>query len=635
MNRSYKKLYPALCAVLAVWITVSLTGSMSIAPYYTADPALNNYNGLLRLFIYFSRSLSPDRTLVFALTLLIGMGLYQLPKLHATAKETVLAGIFGALFSLMQMIGRSYVENGSWGALVGSKFVLFRALVFLTGKAIFAACLALCAFRLFDRFRGCDKAVLSKKDFFLAAGLILLCWLPYYLLFYPGMGNPDTGMQIAWALHYPTEWLQYSAVRGPEVYATNHHPYFLTVVFGLFAKLGLALGDISHGVAVYCLLQLTLTAAVMTGVWFYLRFIGLNGRIVKAGLVFTALFPLYPLYAICMLKDPSFTLSSLVLTVLLFEIARSGGSALKNKWFCAAVFVASLLVMLTKNQGVYLVAGAAVLCLIFCRNRIRAIISLLIPVLLFQFLWLQVLLPAWNVAPGGRQEAIGWMFQQTARYVVTYPEDVTEEEADIIRAVIDYDALPELYRPTLADPVKFTFHQDCTDEELSAYYQVWGQMFRRHPDAYVQAILNNVYGSFYLEHYSILTYTGFDNRETAPYPELQIHPSPRVEKIQILLPRIMDFAQLLPGVGLLFSVGFYPWLVLLVFLDALRKKQYALLLPQSLMILSVGVLLLSPANGSFRYAMPFPFIMPFLLSLCLLDEPVKAGFPLKLRRTRK
>lgn len=634
MRRFPKWLQFLLWAAAALWIAASLTCSLSIAPHDAADPALSGRSGLFRCFIYAVRSLSQDRSLTAYLAILVFLLLAHLKTLSFRRSEVLLAGLFGALFSLMQLVGRSFAENGSLGALIGSGFVTLRASAVYLGRALLGGTLALLVFHLFDRLSQSDsvETAPSRRQFFLTAGLVLLCWLPYYLLFYPGMGNPDTGMQIAWALHYPTDWLQYSAVRGAEIFATNHHPYFLTVLFGLFAKLGLALGDIRHGVALYCFLQLALTAAVMTGVWFYLRRIGLRRAVVKAGVIFTALFPLYPLYAICMLKDPAFSLACLVLTVLLFELVRTGGGALEQKRFCAALFFTALLVMLTKNQGVYLAAAAAVLALLFCRNRVRTAVSLVLPVLLFQFVWLQVLLPAWHVAPGGRQEAIGWMFQQTARYVTTFPQEVTEEEQAAIDGVLDYSALPEVYNPTIADPVKFTFRQDCTDEALSAYYRVWLQMFRRHPGIYVEALLHNVYGSFYVEHGSSLTYTGFDNREIASYPELCIYPTPRVERMQALMPGIMEFFQRLPGVGLLFSVGFYPWLVLLVFLDAMRKRQFSLLLPQSLSILSVGVLLLSPANGSFRYAMPFLYMLPFLLSLCLLNQPVDAGFSIPRRR---
>lgn len=635
MNTGKRSWRLLLTAVFAIWIAGSLTCSLSIEPFYTADPALAERSGAFRFLVYTVRSFSADVGISSCLALAAGALLYGLPRLRTARAERAMAGCFGVLFTFMQLLGRSYADNQSWNAVFGSRFVLFRAAVVCSGRALLAACLVLYGFRLLDHIAGGEAADVSTKRFFLAAGLVVLCWLPYYCAFFPGLSNPDTGMQIAWALHYPTEWLQYSPIRGEGIYATNHHPYFVTILFGLFARLGLALGNIAWGVALYCLSQLLLTAAAMTGVWFYLRHLGLPKGIFRGGLIFTALFPLYPMYAITMLKDSLFSLACLIFSVLLFELVRTRGEVLQKRRFCTLLFCSALLVMLTKNQGVYFVAAAGVLCLLFCRRRIRAAIALLAPVLLFQVVWLQVLLPAWNVAPGGKQEVLGLLFQQTARYVSTCPEDVTEEEADAIRSVIDYDRLPELYKPNLADPVKFTYRQDATDEELSAYYRAWSQMFLRHPDIYFQALLNNIYGGFYLHHETALSYTSFDNRETAPYPELCVPSSPRLEAAGTVAHVLLGAVQHVPGIGLLFCIGFYPWVILFLFLDVLRKRQFSQILAQLPAILSVAVLIPAPVSGSYRYAMPMIYTIPFLLSLRLLPgggEEAKRPVPTLLRQ---
>ena len=45
----------------------------------------------------------------------------------------------------------------------------------------------------------------------------------------------------------------------------------------------------------------------------------------------------------------------------------------------------------------------------------------------------------------GYLENVGFMFQQTARYVADYGPDVTPEEREAIDALLPYDELPELY----------------------------------------------------------------------------------------------------------------------------------------------------------------------------------------------
>lgn len=605
---------------LSMLIALSLTCSMSIAPRYVADDSLAGYGALQRFLIYCSRSFSADIGVASCLGLGAGFLLWGVSRLRPTGAERRLAGVFGGLFAFVQVLGRSYADNQNWNAVFGTRFTLFRAAVVFAGQGLLCACLALYAFRLMDRAVGeeLEKPAFDRKRFLLAAGLTALCWLPYYVLFFPGLNNPDTSMQIAWALHYPTDWLQFSPVRGEGVYATNHHPYFTTLLFGLFARIGLALGDIRWGVALYNLLQLLLTAGIMMGIWFYLRQIGLKRRIFRGGLIFTALFPLYPLYAITMLKDTLFSLFCLTLSVLLFEIARTKGECLKRNRFCILLFCNAWLVMLTKNQGVFFILGAGLACLVCKGVRGRTAASLLLPAALFQVVWMGILLPWWNVAPGGKQEALGLLFQQTARCVLTYPEDVTPEDEDAIRAILDYDRFDVLYEPMQSDSIKFTFNQDATDEQMSDYYRVWFRMFLRHPDAYVQALISNVYAGFYLQHETPLSYTHYDNQVVVDYPELCIPTPPLLARLEPAIQMALRAVQYLPGIGLLFRIGGYPWVILFVFLDALRRKRYALILPQLPSILTVAVLFLSPVSGSYRYAMPLTCAIPFLLAAGLL-----------------
>lgn len=610
----------ALLSLLSILIAASLTCSMSIAPYYAGDEALAECGGLYRFFVYCLRSFRSDVGVSSCLALGAGALLYAVYRLRPTVRELVMSGVFGALFSFMQVLGRSYAENQNWNAVFGTRFVLFRAFAIFLGQGLLSACLAFLAFRLVDRAGGksLSPVPFSWRRLLTAAGLIALCWLPYYLLFFPGLNNPDTSMQIAWALHYPTDWLKYSPVRGETVYATNHHPYFTTLLFGLFARFGLALGDISYGVAAYNLLQLLATALAMAGAWFYLRRLGLPEKALRAGLVFTALFPLFPLYAITMLKDSLFSLACLTLTVLLFELARTRGAALWETRFCVLLFCNAFLVMFSKNQGVYFIILIGLACLAYKGARARAAVSLLLPAALFQIVWTGILLPMWNVAPGGKQETLGLLFQQTARCVLTYPEDVSQDEEDAIRAILDYDRFDVLYDPMQSDNIKFTFNQDATDEEMSAYYKAWLQMLRRHPDAYVQALISNVYAGFYVPHETPLSYTHYDNREVMAYPELCVPLPARLERLELPIMLALRGVQHIPGVGLLFSIGFFPWVILFFFLDALRRKRYGLLLPLLPCILSIAVLLVSPVSGSYRYAMPLTYAIPFLLGGCLL-----------------
>ena len=75
-----------------------------------------------------------------------------------------------------------------------------------------------------------------------------------------------------------------------------------------------------------------------------------------------------------------------------------------------------------------------------------------------------------GVKPGGKQEMLSIPFQQTARYVKYYGNDVSTEEEKVIRKVLDYDTIGKNYDPDLSDPVKNTYKQK--DEYLKDYFLI-------------------------------------------------------------------------------------------------------------------------------------------------------------------
>ena len=177
--------------------------------------------------------------------------------------------------------------------------------------------------------------------------------------------------------------------------------------------------------------------------------------------------------------------------------------------------------------------------------------------------------------------------------------------------------------------------KDATAEEMSAYYRAWGQMLRRRPDIYLQAFLSNISGGFYVRHETALSYTNFDNREAAPYPELCVPQTPRLQKAEAVARPLLRGVQHVPLVRLLFSVGFYPWVILFLFLDVLRKRQFSQILAQLPAILSVAVLLPAPVSGSYRYAMPMIYCIPFLLGTRLLPGREEEVSPLARYQARE
>ena len=60
-----------------------------------------------------------------------------------------------------------------------------------------------------------------------------------------------------------------------------------------------------------------------------------------------------------------------------------------------------------------------------------------------------IIFPYLKITPGSTKEMLSVPFQQTARYIKEYSDEVTEKEKEVIDRVLNYDTLSERYEPTV------------------------------------------------------------------------------------------------------------------------------------------------------------------------------------------
>jgi hypothetical protein len=459
-------------------------------------------------------------------------------------------------------------------------------------------------------------------------GKIVLAWLPYYLIYYPGTANEDSIIQIMEFFHVRSYINDLSAVQGANIFITDHHPYILTMIFGAFSKLGLALGDITIGFAIYIVIHFVFQAAVFTVVLGYLRRIRWGEKAVKAARMVIMFVPIYPLYAICMLKDNIYSAFVLLVAIGLIEIIRTTGEVLNQKKFLLYMWLVISCMMLTKVYGKYVMAVLAVVCFIWYRKWWKEIaISFILPVLLFHFIYQGVFLPAMNVAPGGLQEAMSVPFQQTARYMKEYGDEVTDEEYKAINAILPAKKLAKLYEPELSNRVKERYNQQATKKELKNYMKAWWNMGLKHPICYIDATLNNIYDYYDINRTTYVSYTKIntylqDNVDKYPeneYGWLYIEAPEELEEARYFVAQATLILEKTPVLGWFMSVGLLPYIVLFELYRLLVTKRGRELLVWLIPILTMGICLLSPENGNCRYVLPMFYLMPLLMGRVARD----------------
>ena len=458
----------------------------------------------------------------------------------------------------------------------------------------------------------------SMKRVLAIAGIFFICWLPYLIVYAPGLVNYDTVNQVNDFLDGVSA-VPFGYAPGQEevvVLFNAHHPVFVSIIFGSFIKLGILLGKPAAGLIIYIVLQMIMAALIFSYVIEKALIQGKNNSLVlrRVMIVFFAVFPVIPYYVCNMLKN---SLHSLIYVLYIFLFLSAAINKLEfTKKEKIVWVVLSILLSLTQNTGVYLVIITGIFLAIWDKKaRKAAICSVAVSAILMMIVLPKIIYPAFNIFPGGKQEVLGTLFQQTARYVRDYPEDITEEDIAIISKVMDYNTLRDNFTFETTDVVKATYNLHVTGAELLDYFGLWIRQGLKHPGAYFRATLP-ICGMFFAAGYDVGIFDHIPTDEGI-FAQIQQYNS---ENIYTSVTEIYYWARSFPGLCIIFQHALYVlWIpAICVYRQCVvrKKKDVLFIVP---FVVNMLFLVMSPMVYS-RYALPMIFTSPFLLYMTFLKD---------------
>ena len=255
----------------------------------------------------------------------------------------------------------------------------------------------------------------------------------------------------------------------------------------------------------------------------------------------------------------------------------------------------------------------------------------------------KVFMPAHDITPGSKREILSIPFQQTARFVQKHdglnsgvnpkvkddgtieeaPCDglVTDEERAVIDRVLKYENLGRRYNPDKSDAVKNCFNEYASQEDIKAYFKVWAQMFKKDPECYISALVNNYYGYFYPSARDAWVYSTARSAEIMAKPDnlkyFDFHPvdSKAVRWCDHLINLYRVAVQRIPFISLTMSSATYVWIMIVVVVYLLRRHSWRALAIWIPLLGVLAVCLIGPCNGStyMRYLYPVIACMPFAI----------------------
>ena len=530
--------------------------------------------------------------------------------------------ILSILFSIFMIVGNSYNEINSWDFIFGSIPLFLISIVMLLGFyfLFYRGIYFIYEFvnnNSFIQTHAKNNKILNyifvEHPFISTFIILLICWLPYIIAFYPGILSPDPSNQIKQFFGLDTQYREYVIMLDESVGITNHHPVMHTLLLGGCVKLGMMLGSANFGIFIFSMIQITLLISVLACTICYMKKLNTPFWLRILTLSIYAFIPVFPFYSMSLVKDVMFSAFVMFYIMLLFDLIKFSKEKYSIKKMIILIIL-MLLIMLCRNNGIYLVVMSfPFLLFIDKKNRWRILGVLIIPILIFEG-YNKILLPAFKVTPGSIREMLSIPFQQTARYVKEYDDEVTYDEKQAIDKILEYDTLASRYEPEKSDAVKNEYNKYATDEDLKEYFRVWFKQFIKHPTVYLEATINNTYGYFYPDAKNWYFYYKYDKRLEEAGIDYHYN---SLKPVRTVLSSYGEVIPYIPVIGNVVNIASSVWICMIIFVFLIYKKMYKYLIYLTPVISLVLVCIASPVNTYFRYAMPYVFSIPIIIAMFL------------------
>lgn len=456
--------------------------------------------------------------------------------------------------------------------------------------------------------------VFEKHAFIAPMIIVWLFRIPWMIAFFPCTTSWDGAIQIR-------------NFYGREIF-TNHHPPLVSFLYGNIAWYSNQIGMDNFGMFLIPVLQVLLSSYAIARGCELLEKLKAPFWMRWGSLLYYAGFSVWCIYDCTIIKDTLYYPLALLFAIKIIECLIDEDSFWKKKSNSIQLLCYGILMTQIRNNGIFVLVISAIL--LVCVSKKKKKLAVLMG-LVFSLVCVGVLenyvYPAFGVINlEDKVDKYCILFQQTAKYSIEHPDDVTQEERQILDQLFDYDELAKVYNPHLADWVKNCLKvQEGTAEDptnsifaglRNDYIKVWFAQFCRHPWTYVEAFFECSYGYYYPD--SRVYKEGYGEYELShdllTNKMSNISQIDEFAKVRFIFEQI-DKLEYFPGIGMLYRCGFYTWILIIIMIFFWKDRMYRALIGCAPAFINVLICLISPVNTCIRYMMPTMAMIPILLCL--------------------
>ena len=435
--------------------------------------------------------------------------------------------------------------------------------------------------------------------FLLMWGLFMLSFVPIFLNQWPGNFVFDAKYQMSEVIN--------------NSYST-HHPLLHTLLMGKAYQLGERMGNVSAGYQLYTLLQMLILSSAFA---YFLNYLYKKKapRCIRVGIIlWFALFPMHPAFAISATKDVLCAAFFLYYAVFLFRLAVDRETL---AWYSyVGMILTGVLLCLLRNNAVYAVGVSGIILLLYLKPlKVKGLfLMVLIAVMLLHSFCNRGLIAYTHArTPDTQREMMCVPLQCMARVASYRGTELDPALYDEVCLYIEESDLP-YYNPYLADSVKNNANENLLRTNKLNFFKLWLKIGLKFPDEYLESIITNTMGYWYP-----LNQGRYVSADIAIYHTL-IGVGDEIEKKDYfpLATGYYDYLlfytnyRSVPIIGYFFRNAPYVWILVLTLLWSIYKKRYSLLMWGMLPLMYLGTCFLGPM-AALRYIYCLVVCTPLLL----------------------
>lgn len=441
------------------------------------------------------------------------------------------------------------------------------------------------------------QSFLKPLSIFISAFfIILICWLPYLLVKFPGNLNIDSFVCLDMILN------NFS-------YISNHHSIFYIMFIAYQLMIGMSIfNNINLAIAFYTIVQMLILDLIFSYFIYFLAKKNINKNIIIISILYFALLPIHGFSSISMWKDVLFSGIILLICIQLSKIVES----LNFKDF-VLLNIYLLLMIFVRNNGIYIYFILFIIMLVILKKYIKIIIPSFLLICTIYYGVTIFVFDKLNIEKVKLAEYIGIPIQQIGRMAYKKINFDSSDEKLLIKVMGSIDNLKNSYNPEYSDEIKFSKYYN--ESELFAnkkdYFNMWIKLSLKHPDIALESYAVSTLGYWYpgIDYVNVNNIIQENNYGIKATPLLN-------KKIQTFIIKLSTND--IPLINLFWNTCLPFWVTSLFCYLCIKKRGLKFVLPYiPIFGIWLTLMIATPAIAEFRYiyasytCLPLLIILPF------------------------